>query len=344
MSCEIEYRLALHSDMDGIISMYADAIAEMDRNGILQWDASVYPTVDDIKADIDTQQMYVGLKDGKIVVAYTLNKEYDEQYVNASWKGGDNFIIVHRLCVSPSSQHQGIARHTMEHIHDESRGYGIKAVRLDAFTQNPYAISLYENLGYRKRGEAEWRMGKFNLYEKLLDMQTERILLRRWQDDDAQALFRYASDPDVGPRAGWPPHKSVEESLDIIRTIFNNPETWAIVLKKTNEPIGAMGYFTKATSNISIGDNDCEVGYWVAKPYWNHGICTEALELMLDYCLNVKHYDNIWSDHFIGNPASGRVMEKCGFEDTGRLNRCSQLLGGDKEMVKIYKLNRKSNL
>ena len=52
-------------------------------------------------------------------------------------------------------------------------------------------------------------------------METERILLRPWQDSDAEALFKYASDPDVGPRAGWPPHNSVEESLEIIRTVFN---------------------------------------------------------------------------------------------------------------------------
>ena len=47
-------------------------------------------------------------------------------------------------------------------------------------------------------------------------METERILLRYWQDSDAEALFKYASDPDVGPRAGWPAHNSVEESREII--------------------------------------------------------------------------------------------------------------------------------
>ena len=46
-------------------------------------------------------------------------------------------------------------------------------------------------------------------------METERILLRHWQESDAEALFKYASDPDVGPRAGWPTHKSEEESLEI---------------------------------------------------------------------------------------------------------------------------------
>ena len=66
-------------------------------------------------------------------------------------------------------------------------------------------------------------------------METARILLRPWRDSDAPELFKYASDPEVGPRAGWPPHKSVEESLNIIRTLFHNPTTWAIVLKATGE-------------------------------------------------------------------------------------------------------------
>ena len=58
---------------------------------------------------------------------------------------------------------------------------------------------------------------------------------------------------------------------------------------------------------------------------------------MVDYCHNVMHFDNIYADHFTGNPASGRVMQKCGFVDTGRLNRCSQLLGGDSQMVRVYR-------
>ena len=74
-------------------------------------------------------------------------------------------------------------------------------------------------------------------------METDRIVLRRWQETDAAALFRYASDPEVGPRAGWPVHESPEESLDVIRTYFNNDATWAIVFKKTNEPIGCIGYY-----------------------------------------------------------------------------------------------------
>ena len=84
-------------------------------------------------------------------------------------------------------------------------------------------------------------------------METERIKLRRWQDSDAEALFKYASDPDVGPRAGWPAHQTVEESLEIIRTVFHNDCTWAIVLKETDEAIGAMGYFGSPVKTCGLG-------------------------------------------------------------------------------------------
>ena len=171
-------------------------------------------------------------------------------------------------------------------------------------------------------------------------MESERILLRPWREDDAPALFKYASDPEVGPRAGWPPHQSVEESREIIRTIFSNDRTWAIELKESGEPVGCIGYFVHGESNIDIGENDAEAGYWVARPYWNRGIATEALRLMLDYCFGEKGFDTIWSDFFVDNPASGRVMEKCGFRDTGGINYCSRLQLGSDRPVKVMRLDR----
>lgn len=171
-------------------------------------------------------------------------------------------------------------------------------------------------------------------------METEKILLRRWTEEDAPILYKYASDPDIGPRAGWPIHQSVEFSKEVIRKYFDNDQTWAIVLKTSSEPIGCIGYLTHEMSNITIGKNDCEIGYWIAKPYWNKGLCTEALLLILNYCINTIHFSTIWGTHFVSNLASGRVMEKCGFHDIVMLNKCSHLVGGDKEMIKILKLSR----
>ena len=171
-------------------------------------------------------------------------------------------------------------------------------------------------------------------------METERLRLRPWQDSDAEMLYKYACDPDVGPRAGWPPHKSVEESLQIIRTIFHNDRTWAIELKETGEAIGCIGYFIYGESNINIDENDAEAGYWIAKPYWNQGVCTEALRWLIDYCFNEKKFDLLGSDFFVDNPASGRVMEKCGFRDTGEVNYFSKLQVGNDRPVKVMQLRK----
>ncbi len=170
-------------------------------------------------------------------------------------------------------------------------------------------------------------------------METDRIILRLWRESDAEALFKYASDLDVGPRAGWPPHKSVQESLEIIRTVFHNDHTWAIELKQTGEAIGCMGYYLYGESNIAIGEHDAEIGYWVAKPYWNQNICSEALRLMIDYCFQEQHFEVLWCDCFVDNPASERVMHKCGFRNTGAFNLCSHLYLGDDRLVKIMRLD-----
>lgn len=83
-------------------------------------------------------------------------------------------------------------------------------------------------------------------------METEKIQLRPWRESDAEILFKWASDPDVGPRAGWPPHKSVEESLEIIRTVFHSEGMWAVICKESEEAIGCVGYLPASASNLNF--------------------------------------------------------------------------------------------
>lgn len=170
-------------------------------------------------------------------------------------------------------------------------------------------------------------------------LETERLILRPWRESDAESLFKYASDPEVGPRAGWPPHKSVEESLEIIKNVFSCEGMWAVELKGSSEAIGCVGYLPAAGSNLDIDDDQCEVGYWIARPYWNKGICSEALAAVVDYCFNVKGFTVLWGDYFPENPASGKVMEKCGFVDTGRQTLCLTLEVGSDKPVKIMRLD-----
>ena len=71
-------------------------------------------------------------------------------------------------------------------------------------------------------------------------LETERLILRPWCEDDAEQLYKYASDAEVGPPAGWPPHTSVENSCEIIRTVLSAPETYAVCLKENGKPIGSI--------------------------------------------------------------------------------------------------------
>lgn len=171
-------------------------------------------------------------------------------------------------------------------------------------------------------------------------METDRIILRPWRESDADTLYQWASDPEVGPKAGWPPHGSVEESLEVIRTIFSAEGMWAVEWKETGEPIGSVGYLPASNSNLEIPDDQCEVGYWIARPFWGRGICTEALRLVVDHCFREKGFSVLWGDYFPENPASGRVMEKCGFEDTGREVLCPNLEVGADRPVRVMRLKR----
>lgn len=181
--------------------------------------------------------------------------------------------------------------------------------------------------------------GRINkIIEQKSLLESERIVLRPFFDSDAKDVFRYASDPDIGLRAGWPPHKSENESLEVIRTLFNNDTTWAIVLKETGEVIGAMGYGPSCDCGFNDArPNEPTCGYWVGKPFWNKGICTEALQLMLNYVRNNTDIKSFISGHFVDNPASGRVMEKCGFKPLGKECFSPQLYASENRAIRLLR-------
>ena len=97
-----------------------------------------------------------------------------------------------------------------------------------------------------------------------MELQTERLILRPWQESDAEALYKYAQNPNIGPIAGWPPHTSVEDSLEVIKSILSAPESYAVVLKETGEAVGSIGIMTSRSEihSANIADTECEIGFW----------------------------------------------------------------------------------
>ena len=144
-------------------------------------------------------------------------------------------------------------------------------------------------------------------------IQTERLTLRPWRETDAASLYAYASDPDVGPAAGWPPHRSIEESREIIRTVFTAPHTFAICLPETDEPVGSIGLMPpRCESNSQRGGLEFEVGYWIAKPFWRRGFAPEAVQAMQRYAFETLGCKAFWCGYYEGKNKSLRVQHKCG--------------------------------
>ncbi|CRL62558.1 GNAT family N-acetyltransferase [Proteus penneri] len=145
-------------------------------------------------------------------------------------------------------------------------------------------------------------------------LKTERLTLRPWKLSDASSLYQYAKDERVGPIAGWPIHKSVEESAEIIRTIFMRDEVYAVTLIDDDLAIGLVGLSFANESNFLIGDNDAEVSYWIGVPFWGKGLIPEAVKEISRHSFETLELDNLWCGYFADNEKSQKTQEKCGFK------------------------------
>jgi ribosomal protein S18 acetylase RimI-like enzyme len=164
----IDYRIAKIEDLDEICDLVLAAIARMEAMGVHQWD-DLYPTRKDFADDIGLGQLTVGTVGGVIAVVYVVNCDCDEDYELAAWeRPNDRYCVIHRLCVHPLFQHRGLARQSVEHAERQCRDQGFQSVRLDVFQENPWARKLYDGLGYKSVGYADWRKGRFYLLEKHL--------------------------------------------------------------------------------------------------------------------------------------------------------------------------------
>lgn len=141
---------------------------------------------------------------------------------------------------------------------------------------------------------------------------TERLTLRPWKEEDAKSLYHLAKNPKIGPVAGWPPHESVEDSLNIIRTVFAKRETYAIA--KDDVPIGCVGLLFHPDTNHWWGEGAVELGYWIGEEYWGNGYALEASKRIVQRAFEDLNVTEIYASYRIENNQSKRVLEKLGFE------------------------------
>ena len=144
---------------------------------------------------------------------------------------------------------------------------------------------------------------------------TERLYLRNLTEDDANDLFEYSKDEEIGKNAGWKPHESLEESKQILKEVFLGQEdVFGLVEKESGKLVGAVGFMPDASREY---EEARMLGYALGKAYWGKGYMTEAVRAILLYGFEEKGYSLISVTHFTDNFRSQRIIEKCGFQFEG---------------------------
>ena len=144
-------------------------------------------------------------------------------------------------------------------------------------------------------------------------LKTERLTLRPWRQDDLDDFYEYASVDGVGQMAGWVPHKSKEESQNILNHFIENKKTFA--LEYRGKVIGSLGIeryneqrFPELRENTGR-----ELGFVLSKDFWGKGLMPEAVREVIRYLFEDVGVDFITCSHFLSNQRSARVQQKCGF-------------------------------
>ena len=143
-------------------------------------------------------------------------------------------------------------------------------------------------------------------------LRTERLILREISILDAEDMFEYATDPAIGPMAGWIPHQTIEDSIRVISLFHETkkrgePGVYAIVEKNTQKMIGTIELFNY------VPNYKAELGYALSQKYWGKGLVPEAARAVLSFGFNQLRLKRIEVSAFTNNYQSIRVIEKLGF-------------------------------
>lgn len=150
-------------------------------------------------------------------------------------------------------------------------------------------------------------------------LETKDLILRKPRTRDAKDIFSYASDEEVARYVLWEPHRSLTETVLFVRDLRARlragcPSSWVVALRETGTVIGTIGFVWYSTDNHAA-----ELGYSFSRQYWNRGYATQALQAVIDTVFSSLPVNRLEAQHDIRNPASGRVMQKCGLIQEGIL-------------------------
>jgi [ribosomal protein S5]-alanine N-acetyltransferase len=173
-------------------------------------------------------------------------------------------------------------------------------------------------------------------------LETERLILRPVTPDDAQAVFDYASNPNVTRFTIFETHRTIDDSrwfvIDNVRSRYSaqEPDPLAITLKSEPERmIGALGAHWVSPPNGTM-----EMGYAIGEPYWGRGIVVEAARALMRFVFTEYAVERFQARVIAGNDASERVLAKLGFTREGTLRSSLFRRGAWHDLI-MYSLLRR---
>ncbi len=140
---------------------------------------------------------------------------------------------------------------------------------------------------------------------------TKRLILRPLRLTDLAAFYAYAKKPNIGPMAGWAPHRSPAESLKILKMMIAEEEVWGITIKPNDEIVGTIGLHERNLAHMIHRAK--EIGYALDDLYWGQGLVPEAVNEVLKYGFESQNLATIICGHSGENHQSRRVIDKTGF-------------------------------
>ena len=158
-------------------------------------------------------------------------------------------------------------------------------------------------------------------------LETVRLLIRPFQEEDADAFFACCQNPNLGNNAGWAPHKTIEESREILQNVFIGQENiWAMILKDAQQLIGSIGIVPdpkRENPQVRM------LGYWLDEAHWGKGYMTEAVQAVLNYGFNELQLSLITANCYPHNKRSQQVLERNGFIYEGVLHQAELTYNGN---------------
>lgn len=175
-----------------------------------------------------------------------------------------------------------------------------------------------------------------------MKLETSRLILRPFTQEDLQDLYEYAQNPKVGPNAGWKPHENLEESQEILNMFLNGDEIiFAVEFKENGKVIGSVGLHRDPHRAPTIASK--MLGYVLSADYWGKGLMTETANAVIDFAFTDEKLDLLTCSHFSHNKRSKRVIEKCGFVYEGTLRHAYPIYNGEIMDDCCYSMTRKEH-